>query len=249
MPDDLVPMYVAASRLAFGDDDFVHHYTIEEYVLEIISAKNYPTDDGQDYERMAQRNTWPELDRETNRIVQLKLDGKIKIYARRRDDASGELVETEDGLWRLNDWNIGIAPNVLPAHPIYRSYNQGLYGPSSAKWYDPHVSWSEVERLAGGESASEPLSDVPAPLIDPITLKRLRDEKLEELIKQHADERRAGGRNPNRNIGFNFVRDSWPEALGRHPTRERFEPLFTEITGKRERGDHGRKLPKEMAAK
>src|SRR6202035_396066 len=100
----------------------------------------------EDCRRMSQRQTYPELDQEANRIVQLKLDGKIKIWARRRDDPSGKLRETDDDLWRLDDWIVGVEPNVLPGHPIYRPYNQGHYGPSTAEWYDPHVSWSEVQR-------------------------------------------------------------------------------------------------------
>jgi hypothetical protein len=77
--DDKVLILVAASRLAHGDDDFIAH------LVRKVTRK-YHRDIGKELEH----ETWvlsPEIHREVNRIVELKMAKKIEIVGLRGSSA------------------------------------------------------------------------------------------------------------------------------------------------------------------
>ena len=182
MPDDLVPLPTAASRLAYGEDDPVEHRTRVNTVREI------PNGGGR---KESFYWAWPELDREQNWLIEQKLAGKLEIVARRCDDRSRTFRPTPDDLWRWNDWSIG----ADPPFPIYKPPNpvDKSGGPDTAEWCDPHVVWSDVEQLTGSK---------PAP-----TAATASATEIKEAIKHLAQQE---GRRPTEDRAWEFARANLP---------------------------------------
>jgi hypothetical protein len=215
MPDDLIPLFVAASRLAFGDDDFVTHR------VEVLTEHVIPSSGGA--VQVEQEWTFPEIDRETNRMVARKLAGEIEIYARRFDIPSGRLTQTDNDLWQLDDWSI----STNPPHEIFKRYDRAgkRFGIGTAEWYDPQVKWSEVERLpSGGPSEqTKPRHGI--------------DSEIRQAVRDYQST--LGGGTPNMDDAVDFVLNRFPGA-----GRDRVRKIFRAVTGHRDRG-----RPKKIAGK
>src|ERR1700730_2929480 len=150
MHDDLVLLLVAACRLAFGDDDFTEHRTqVYPPPIDIPGIGRH-----QPYPDWA----CPEIDRETNRLIECAKTGKLTILAWRCGDKSGKFERIPPEFWRWNNWIIAINP----PHEICKSYDPASPrgGSDKAEWGNPHVCRSDVERLIGeAHVSSEPVKD------------------------------------------------------------------------------------------
>jgi hypothetical protein len=123
MPDDLVPLSVAACRLAFGDDDFTAHLTPIGDTIEIAPG-------------VVGAGTWgcPERDREMNRLIEFAKAGKLTILAWRYGDTAiraGSLSPSP------RNSGVGTTGSSLSTRPM-RSANRTILSPNVAAPMGPN---------------------------------------------------------------------------------------------------------------
>jgi hypothetical protein len=150
MADEPILLLAAASRLAHGDDDFTSYLTPIGDTVEIAPG-------------VVGAGSWgdPESDREMNRLIEFAKAGKLTILAWRYGDKSGKFEPIPREFWRWNNWVVA----TNPPHEICKSYDPESKrgGSETAEWCNPHVCWSDVERLIGAApAANAPPTQKPA---------------------------------------------------------------------------------------
>lgn len=174
VPKGYISLYEAASLLAFGDRDYLKHYT-ERY---------YTKKDCPDLENLRRsKDSCPEIDAAVERII----GERTKILARHR--AVGEWIHKEhppindryepvpESFLEFNDWWFGWWPPFAITPKGGSEYR--------AEWFCPAISERDLDKLRGGTTRRRGVAELPFwPDAREATMKWLDDGGCPETLAE-----------------------------------------------------------------